>query len=169
MTFHRPTAVGRRAMLVGLFATLAAVCSGVAQEVTLTDDPLVICGTFSSLDYDWKLERLTGVEIRIVPAECGYQASVQFAEGEGSDSTPSRLIVVDVVFGLEGWPLGVAQPEFVPDAEDLRFTIPPGSGYASSFYGVVFRDHLEGVFTFPDGQESSVWLTRMTRGAWFER
>ena len=159
----------RAVVLIGVLALEAASCSSSGTTAFIgREDPLPICGTFSNLEWDATSERLVGAEIRIVPVECGYRASLQFGEGQGSDSNESRLIVVDVVFGLEGWPLGVPLPEFVPDAEDLHFSILPGSGYAGSFYGIVYRDRLDGLFTFADGRRMQVSLPRIS-GAWFEK
>jgi hypothetical protein len=126
-------------------------------------DPLRIAGTFSSMRFDPERQVAEGMELRIVTADCGYQATVQFGEGQGSDANWSRLLLVDVQFTSDLWPLHVPWPVLVPteDADDFWFSIPPGTGHAGHFYGVIYRDRLDGLFQSADGRESRVSLPRV--------
>src|SRR5262249_40374129 len=157
-----------------LILLLGGPGAGRAQDPATSDDcyfewhcdPLRIGGTFGNLHFNESLKRAEGMEVRIVEEECGYQASVQFGVGEGSESNWSRLILVDVVFTSNLWPLHVVWPALVPeeDTDDFWFSIPPGTGHAGEFYGVIFRDRLEGLFQPVDGQEVRLSLPRLGDG-----
>jgi hypothetical protein len=155
-------------LAVGLPLQAQNACEpGGTEEVSLGwCDPLVIAGTFGNLHYDFELEKALGMEVRIVPGECGDQASVQFGVGEGSESNWSRLLLVDVVWTSSLWPLHVPWPSLDPnqDTDDFWFTIPPGTGYAGEFYGVVYRDRLDGIFRPAGGEELRVSLPRLCDG-----
>lgn len=111
-----------------------------------------------------------GVEIRIVPADRSrYQASIQFGEGEGLESSPSELLVVDVVFDFERHAVGEAYE--LPSAmnegsEGFSFTIPVGTRYAGEFSGKVYRDRIEGLFRFSDGRTNRVLAPRVPDGTY---
>lgn len=150
------------AILAGMFLASAAASGYEADPPITLCNPLTIIGTFTDLHFDIRRDSLVGTEIRIVPADCGrQQATVQFAQGEGVDSEPSALMIVDVTEDFQMISLHTPYPPSLPDTSDLWFTIPPGTGYASSFYGVIFRDHLEGLFSFADGHNMRVYLPRV--------
>ena len=129
-------------------------------------DPLMIGGTFSNLHFDERLQKAEGMEVRIVSGECGYQASVQFGVGQGPESNWSRLTVVDIVFTSDLWPLHVPWPSLVPqeDAEDFWFSIAPGTVGAGEFYGVIYRDRLDGLFRPAGGVDIRLSLPRVGDG-----
>ena len=139
---------------------------GETQGFSYFCDPLKLGGTFSNLHFDERLQKAEGMEVRIVSGECGYQASVQFGVGEGSESNWSRLMVVEIIFTADLWPLHVAWPSLVPneDAEDFWFSIPPGTGHAGEFYGVIYRDRLDGLFRPAGGSEVRFSLPRLEGG-----
>jgi hypothetical protein len=147
---------------------LALVCSlALGQDCAPVDlsycDPLKVGGTFSDLHFDQTRQTAEGMEVRIVPAECGYQASVQFGQGQGSVSTWSRLILVDVHFTSDLWPLHVPWPALIPneDTDDFWFTVPAGTAHAGEFYGVIRRDRLDGLFQTTDEGVVRVSLPRI--------
>ena len=151
-----------------LTAVLVACTSVRHEEVVWHCDPLKIVGTFSDLRYDEREAKIVGVEIRIVPANRSrYQASVQFGEGEGLESSPSELLVVDVVFDFEQHAVGEAYklPSAMDEAaEGFSFTIPTGTGYSGEFSGNVYRDRIEGLFRFADGRTNRVVVPRVPDG-----
>jgi hypothetical protein len=164
----------RLRLLVCAVSGLLLCSSSRAQEECEADDsaevsipwcdPLVIGGAFGDLRYDPELEKALGMEIRILNAECGDQATVQFGIGERSESNWSRVLLADVVWTWSLWPLHTAWPDLVPneDTADFWFTIPAGTGYAGEFYGVIYRDRLDGIFRSATGEERRVSLPRLT-------
>ena len=83
-------------------------------------------GTFSTFEYNKEGGDVLGVEIRIVRTRTGYQAVVQFAEGE-----PGDLIVAPVTF----------------EGQKVRFQIPTGQGPSDTFEGAIGAQSLVGKFS----------------------
>jgi hypothetical protein len=119
------------------------------------NEALPITGTFSDLRYNEEGGDVIGTEIRIVVAKKGYQATIQFGEGE-----PSDLIVVPVHFGFESMRIGEVQKPPKYEAEKVRFDLPEGSDYAGSFEGEVTRKSLSGNFHFARGGKLHVKLPK---------
>jgi hypothetical protein len=150
-------------MLLLLLALLGAQTP--RKQPSLASPPneaLPVTGTFSDLQYNEEGDDLVGTEIRIVVAKNGYQATIQFAEGE-----PSDLIVVPVHFGFESMRIGGVQKSSKHEVEKVRFDIPEGSEHAGSFEGVVTRKFLSGTFHFGPGGKFHVKLPR--RRSYWER
>jgi hypothetical protein len=97
-------------------------------------------GTFSDFSYNSESGDLGGVEIRVVYARGGYQATIQFAEGE-----PSKLVLVDVQF----------------KENNLSFKISK-STYEGYFEGKIEKNRLKGKFKFKGGGEWIVDIPRKT-------
>jgi len=96
-------------------------------------------GTFSTFTFNKEGGDLLGVEIRIVRSHDGYQAAVQFAEGE-----PGSLTVVPVTF----------------DGQKLRFEIPMGKDQRDVFEGTVGARALVGRFSRGVGAGDELRLPR---------
>ncbi len=143
--------------LVVAFGSIVG-CAASASELGLeafSREPLPIVQEFSDLQYDPSQQGLTGIAIRIGPAECGYQASVRFGDG------PDKVAPAVQAHGVEMEPGRgpVAMDGLGVDLyADLRFEITSDSEHASSFYGLIWKDHLEGVFRFRSGRSQQVDL-----------
>lgn len=156
---------------MALLTIFFGACASARHEKAVWHcDPLPITGTFSDLRYDERQNRIVGVEIRIVPADRSrYQASIQFGEGEGPESSPSELLVVNVVFDFERHAVGESYTlpsAMKEESEGLSFTIPAGTRYAGEFSGNIYRNRIEGIFRFADGRTNKVLVPKITDGAY---
>lgn len=97
-----------------------------------------LTGTYSDFSYHAESGDLRGMEIRIVYTRSGYQATIQFAEGE-----PSKLVVVDVQF----------------EQNNLSFNILE-SNYEGAFKGRIEQNRLKGSFKFKGGGKWDIDLPR---------
>jgi len=94
-------------------------------------------GTFSSLEYVEEGGDLVGEEIKIVyTSRSGYQAAIQFAEGE-----PSELIVVKV--NIKG--------------NKVQFEIAEPDTFAGVFTGTLDIKGLKGVYRYKKGGLETNW------------
>jgi hypothetical protein len=123
---------------------------------------LPITGTFSNFQFSEQHRGLEGVEVRIVVADNGYEATVQFAAGEASLLTlvPVRFEFEEVVVGQK---IEVGERE----ESKLIFELPNGSPRPGKFAGAVTRTHLEGTFSFATGEVLNVNLPRGR--SWWDR
>ena len=144
----------RLVVAIGWTVSCAAGAWGLDLAL-LANRRIAIPMEFSDLQYDASEKGLTGTAIQIAPAECGYRASVRFGDGPGTAAPDFQAH--DVELWPEGEAVGVAELGTGPYA-DLRFTIDADSGHAGSFLGLVWRDHLEGVFHFANGRALQVRL-----------
>lgn len=145
---------GRLVVTFGCIVGCAAWARGLEPQVS-PREPLPIVREFSDLQYDPSQQGLTGIAIHIAPAECGYQASVRF--GDGPDKTAPAVQASGVEIRLVRRPIAIDGLGVDPYA-DLRFEITGDSKHASWFYGLVWRDHLEGVFRFESRRSQQVCL-----------
>lgn len=129
-------------------------------EISSDCGALKISGTFTDLRPDGNTG-MTGTEVRIVVTENGYQASLQFGNGELSD-----LFIgdADVDFDTRNWPLGVPLPEREPNTSLVQINVKVGP-YAGTFEGKITKDALIGVFTLASGRKLSLNLPRQ-KGYW---
>lgn len=157
----------RSFLVILTFSTgaLVAGCRTASPDHLADCGALRIVGLFSDLRFDDKTERMVGTEIRIVTANGGYQASIQFGEGQGPEASPSSLIVADVHFDFETQRLGVpfqAKPGAEQD-EGLEFSLPADSKHAGTFSGRVLEDRLEGTLKLQNGETIALRLPRKGR------
>lgn len=129
-------------------------------EISSDCGALQISGTFTDLRPDGKTG-MTGTEVRIVVTENGYQASLQFGNGEFSD-----LFIGDADIDLDtrNWPLGVPLPEREPNTSLVQISVKVGP-YAGTFEGKITKDALIGVFTLASGRKLILNLPRQ-KGYW---
>lgn len=144
---------GGEAMAQDVVPECDPISPAVGEEIVFDCNPMSLAGTFSDRrgSYEERPAYL-GTEIRIVTTEEGFDASVQFGG--------SRLLVADVAFEFEGWPLGVPLPSREPDTECVTLTMPEGA-HAGVFVGTLSRDLLAGEFFFDTGERLEVSLPRV--------
>jgi len=144
-------------------------CFDVKNDGFVLDEHLMsVTGVFSDIRWDPEREMLVGAEVTIVTADCGrFQAVMQFAEsGEREEAGLSRVIVADMLSADTLVPLGVPVPRLLArdSYHDAWFTLPEGSGYAASGYGVALEDRLELRLDFADGTSRELSLPRVPHG-----
>ena len=143
----------KRAFLISLLLTTIG-CASRSSTISL-GTALPITGTFTDFRYSEPLKGPEGVEVRIVVAGDGYEATVQFAEGESSSLTVTR-----VRFDFEDSKIGEVIDLSVPEQSRLIFELPAGSPRPGTFTGAITRTHLRGTFHFATGETLPVELPR---------